>query len=274
MMQADNNTGGNKWEFFDSGFCTGKYNMEFDLNLVKRCLKENTSFLRFYRWEPYALSLGYNQNRFANELNINYSKCEAEGIDIVTRPTGGRAVLHSEELTYSVVFRSKRPIRELYRDISMAILSGLKQLHPALKDLSFTKETPDLLKLVKTGMYNLCFNTAVKNEINFKGKKLVGSAQRKFGDVVLQHGSILIGAYHKNIVNYLNLTGEERIKMNREIETKTTCLKEITGNEINYSEAASSVFNGFKDYFNINFKRINRVAELIEPRIKVEHILN
>lgn len=245
MEPSVNNTAKkSKWEFFDSGFCPGSYNMDFDLKLVSRCRKEGTSFLRFYRWNPYALSLGYNQNRFANEMNIDYSKCEAEGIDIVTRPTGGRAVLHSEELTYSVVFKSYLPVRDLYRDISLAILNGLKQLSPELKDLSFTKKTPDLLKLIKTGMYNLCFNSAVKYEINFKGKKLVGSAQRKFGNIVLQHGSILIGSHHKNIVNYLNLTGGERIKMKREIDNKTTCLNEITGRDVKYDEVATAVFNG------------------------------
>jgi lipoate-protein ligase A len=98
-------------------------------------------------------------------------------------------------------------VHELYKEISLAIINGLKLLGPEFEELAFTKNTPDLLKLMKTGMYNLCFNSAIKNEINYKGKKLVGSAQRKFGDIVLQHGSILIGDHHKSIVNYLNLSG-------------------------------------------------------------------
>lgn len=270
MVLSENN----KWEFIDSGFRSGTYNMDIDLKLVDRCRDEDTSFLRFYRWKPYALSLGYNQTRFANEININYPKCKAEGIDVVTRPTGGRAVLHAEELTYSVIFRSSRPVRDLYRDISFAILNGLKTLDPKLNELSFTKETPDLLKLIKTGMYNLCFNSAVKYEINHKGKKLVGSAQRKFGDIVLQHGSILIGGCHKEIVNYLNISGEERIKMLKEIEVKTTCLNSITGRDISCTETAEAVFNGFRSVFDINFKGINRVADFVEPRMQTQFILN
>ncbi|HEY3249545.1 MAG TPA: lipoate--protein ligase family protein [Ignavibacteria bacterium] len=256
------------WQFFDSGFRTGNHNMAFDLELVERCREDGTSFLRFYRWKPYALSLGYNQNKASNALYIDYKKCQAENIDVVTRPTGGRAVLHSEELTYSVVFKSQRQVHELYRDISLAILNGLKTLDPKLQKLSFTKDTPDILKLMKTGMYNLCFNSAIKNEINYKGKKLVGSAQRKFGNFVLQHGSILIGTHHKNIANYLNITAEHRLKMKKEIDDKTICLNEITGRSVGYEEVSNAVFSGFKETFNIEFKHINRVPDFVSERIE------
>lgn len=263
-----------KWEFLDTGVRSGVFNMELDMKLVERCKTEDTAFLRFYRWKPYAISLGYNQSRLSKEAYIDTNKIRSEGLDIVTRPTGGRAVLHSEELTYSVIFRSKKQIHELYKEISVAIVNGLRLLDPKLEKLSFTKDTPDLLKLIRTGMYNLCFNSAIKNEINFKGKKLVGSAQRKFGDIVLQHGSILIGSHHKNIVNYLNITGEERVKMMREIEVKTECLNNITGRNIDYKDAAEAVFNGFKTTFGLDFKSINRVAEFIEPRMKTPFIMN
>ena len=123
-------------------------------------------------------------------------------------------------------------------------------------------------------MYNLCFNSQVKNEINYKGKKLVGSAQRKFGNIVLQHGSILIGNHHKNIVNYLNITGEERIKMIREIDQKTECINNITGRKVEYAETAEAVFGGFKNTFGLNFASINRVAEFVEPRMKAPYIMN
>ncbi len=263
-----------KWEFTDTGYRSGVYNMELDMRLVDRCKAEDTAFLRFYRWKPYAISLGYNQTRLSKDSYIDTNKCYSEGLDIVTRPTGGRAVLHSEELTYSVIFRSHKQIRELYKDISFAILNGLKTLDPNLSLLSFTKEPPDLLKLIRTGMYNLCFNSAVKNEINYKGKKLVGSAQRKFGNIVLQHGSILIGSHHKNIVNYLNITGEERVKMMREIDEKTECINHITGRKVDYTDVAGAVFNGFRDTFGLDFKSINRVAEFVEPRMKTQFTMN
>jgi lipoyl(octanoyl) transferase len=263
------------WEFIDSGFQTARYNMDYDLMLVERCKNLNKSYLRFYRWKPNAISLGYNQNKAMNEITLNFNKCKADGIDIVQRPTGGRAVFHADELTYSVVFKSKRPVRDLYKDISMAILDGLKTIDPKLFELSFSKDTPDLFKLIKTGMYNLCFNSQVKYEINFHGKKLVGSAQRKYGDIVLQHGSILLGPKHKDIVNYLNISGEERVSMKKEIDEKTTSLGEITGRKISYNEVSNAVFNGFEKGFNIKFNKINRLPNFFpENRETSEKILN
>jgi lipoate-protein ligase A len=244
-----------RWQFIDSGFNTGKYNMDFDLELVERCRNENIFFLRFYRWRPYAVSLGYNQTKFIEGHKIDYEKCKEDGIDVVQRPTGGRAVLHSEELTYSVVMKSRKPTRLVYRDISIALLNGIKLIdrdNSELQKLSFTITTPDLLKLARTGMYNLCFNTAIKDEINYRGKKLVGSAQRKFGDAVLQHGSVLIGEHHKNILNYLSLTNERiREKIKREIEEKTICLNQILKREVTYEETANALYQGFEETFEI-----------------------
>ena len=102
-------------------------------------------------------------------------------------------------------------------------------------------------------MYNLCFNTSIKNEINCNGKKLVGSAQRKFGDIVLQHGSILIGEHHKNIVNYLLVDERLKERLRKEINEKTVCLNEIVGRELSYEETASALIKGFEKTLNINF---------------------
>jgi lipoate-protein ligase A len=246
---------GIRWKFIDTGFNTGRFNMGYDLKLVKKCAEEGISFVRLYRWKPYAISLGYNQSKFINGHKINTERCAEDGIDIVRRPTGGRAVLHSQELTYSVVLRSDKTISELYRNISLAILNGLKLLDNSnvfLQGLSFTKETPDLLKLANTGMYNLCFNTSIKNEINYRGKKLVGSAQRKFGDTVLQHGSVLIGTHHKNIVNYLFVDERVKDRLKKEIEEKTICLNEILERDVTYDEVSAALLKGFEHTFGIN----------------------
>ena len=267
-------SGNNRWEFFDSGFLTGQQNMDIDLRLVEQCRETGTAYLRFYRWKPYAISLGYNQNKASYDLYIDHNKCREDNIDIVTRPTGGRAVLHSEELTYSIVMKSKLPVHELYREISSAIIKGLGSLNKKMQGLSFTKETPDLAKLMKTGMYNLCFNSAIKNEINFGGRKLVGSAQRKFGEIVLQHGSILIGNHHKNIVNYLNINSSDRSKMLKELDAKTICLRDIAGEGLTYEDTAHAVFEGFKDTFKIEFKHISRVPGFVSERLESNFSFN
>ena len=244
------------WEFIDNGENTGKFNMDFDIELVERCRKENISFLRFYKWKPYSISLGYNQSKLLSGQRIDSKKCEIDGIDIVQRPTGGRAVLHSEELTYSYVTKTSKPVKTLYREISQALINGLKLIdeeNDALQNISLTVGTPDLLKLTKTGMYNLCFNTAIKDEINLNGKKLIGSAQRDFGDVVLQHGSILLGDHHKQIVNYLMVDEKVKMRLKKEIDEKTICLNEILNRTVTYEEAAAALIKGFKNTFNLEF---------------------
>lgn len=237
------------WEIIDTGENTGRYNMDYDLMLAERCRNENVSFIRFYRWNPYAISLGYNQSKLINGQKLDLDKCKSDGIDVVQRPTGGRAVLHSEELTYSVVTKSAKPVKVLYREISQALLDGLRLIDVSngqLQKLSLTVTTPDLLKLTKTGMYNLCFNTAIKDEINLEGKKLVGSAQRDFGDVVLQHGSILIDEHHKNIVNYLMVDDNVKTRLRAEIDKKTICLNEILNRKVSYEEIAQALIKGFQ----------------------------
>ena len=265
--------------FIDSGWQSGRYNMDYDLQLVERCKKENASFLRIYGWKPYAISLGYNQNKSPKDLPINYARCKEDGLDVVQRPTGGRAVLHSEELTYSVVFKSNKSGREIYRDISLALMEGLKMIEPGnkkLQELSFTKKNPDLLSLVKTGMYNVCFNASVTNEINLEGKKLVGSAQRKFGNIILQHGSILIGEHHKNIVKYLKIPDEKQaLRMIEELDEKTICLEQILNRKVTFEETGKAIFSGFEKAMGIKFTTINRLADLIAKRaLPVENILN
>ena len=93
--------------------------------------------------------------------------------------------------------------------------------------------------------------------MNLNGKKIVGSAQRKLGNVILQHGSILCGAYHKKIVDYLNVTDDVRKKMLNEISSTTIDLKSALNTEIDYAKLNLSILNGFKEHFNSDFEEID-----------------
>lgn len=256
----------NNWVFLDTGESTGKFNMEYDLELVNKCAQTDKSFFRLYRWKPYCISLGFNQHKSGREYELDYDKCKNDGIDIVTRPTGGRSVFHSEEITYSVVLKTKLSVHQLHKEISCALISGIQLIEPEnykLKKISFNNRMPDLFKLIKTGMYNFCFNTSVRYEVNYLGKKLIGSAQRKFGDVVLQHGSVLLGGHHKNIVDYFKLTNEARKIMRNELHFKTISLGEILQREVSYDEAADSLKTGFIQYFKLNEKKVIRKNEAV-----------
>lgn len=143
--------------------------------------------MRLYRWSPPAVSLGYFQDE--NEV-VDLAACFEAGIDVVRRPTGGRAVLHHHELTYSIIVPEAHPfidrggVMDAYRAISRGIVT-------AFNLLGITAAlTPE-----KKGQSGLapgsCFDTPSAYEIQVDGKKVVGSAQLRRDGIVLQHGAIL-----------------------------------------------------------------------------------
>lgn len=234
------------WEVILSGENSGKFNMEFDLELANTF--HTIPVLRLYRWKPYCISLGANQRM--DEINIQ--KASTDNIDVVKRPTGGRAILHSEELTYSVVFpiELNYSAKAIYNEINLALKEGLIFYNPILSQLELEHNQVDFKNFYKEDKSAICFAVSSKSEINFNGKKLVGSAQRKIGKVVLQHGSILCGDFHLNITDYLNLDEKRKEEIRNEISGTTIDLKSILNQEINYELLAEFIIQGFKKHFN------------------------
>ncbi|WP_219916524.1 lipoate--protein ligase family protein [Candidatus Thermokryptus mobilis] len=225
--------------------------MKFDEFLVDLFSKgEIPPVLRVYGWKPYAISIGYNQNIEIFDIE----KIKSFGFDIVRRPTGGRAILHAEELTYSVVMNSKgKSVIEIYNLISEAIVSGLNLLGV---EVELEISMPDFVKSYKDYRSIPCFAITSKYEVKYKGRKLVGSAQRRYGDVVLQHGSILIGDFHKKLPEFLKTDKVEIIEeIKGEIENKTICLNEILGRDVSFDEVADVLRSGFEMRFGAKFDK-------------------
>ncbi len=239
-----------KWYYINTGFRSGKFNMALDINLAKGC-KTDEAILRLYRWKPYCISLGANQDI----TSINVAKAINDNIDIVKRPTGGRAILHAEELTYSVVMPIyyNTSVRKIYSDINMALASGLKKYDRKLDFVELENLQPDFRNFYKEEKSTVCFAVPAKSELKFKGKKLAGSAQRKMGNVVLQHGSILCGDFHKNIINYLNISGKEKSAV-ISLLNSTADIYNITGRNVDYNLLGSSIVEGFGSYFKNDFE--------------------
>ena len=248
------------WKFLNSGVNSGKFNMDFDIFLAEN-LNHDTAILRLYRWNPYCISLGANQS--FDDINLNETNYNQ--IDVVKRPTGGKAILHSEELTYSVVhpITQNTSSKNLYNDINIALRKGLINFDPRLSEIDLEHSQPDFKEFYKSEISTICFAVSAKSELNFSGKKLVGSAQRKMGNVILQHGSILCGAYHKNIVKYLNFDVDKQNKMFNEISETTIDLKSILETVIDYNKLNLSILNGFKQHFNSDFEEIDQTALLV-----------
>lgn len=219
-----------KFEFIDTGENNGIYNMKYDLQLVDNAGENNIPVFRVYQWKPYAISLGYNQS----DDGIDIERCKSEGIDIVRRPTGGRAVYHSEELTYSVVMKvTDMSISETYRFISNKLINALGDYDINIKSvLNFEKNKLDFSKHYAKDISFACFSSSALNEVKANGKKLIGSAQRRFGDILLQHGSIILDNKHKDIILYIK-NNSLRLKLQNILDRETTSLNELTGSQVN-----------------------------------------
>ena len=178
------------------GAAPGTVNMDRDRELLAAHRPGDDPVLRLYRWSPPALSLGYNQD----QESFDRDAARAAGLDLVRRPTGGRAILHADELTYAVIGSSPGPVfgdslHDVYMTINRALVAFLRELG-APAEISDGEP-----RAAARG--NLCFRSAGRYEISVGGRKLVGSAQRRTRGCFLQHGSILAGPGHLDLPRYL-----------------------------------------------------------------------
>lgn len=242
-----------EWQFINTGYHNGEFNMQFDIDLAEKLLQGKIPpTLRVYGWKPWTVSLGYNQN----ENDINVQKCHEYGFDIVRRPTGGRAILHANELTYSVVMPAEdKSIVEVYSAISKALVAGLKKI---CAEIDYEKSQPNFQQFYREQESIPCFSRSARYEVQVKGRKLVGSAQRRissphYPEVVLQHGSILLGDEHKLLAEVLNVQNDIRAKIIQDMEHKTITLSAAAKKRVTFAESANAVKTGFEEMFGVTF---------------------
>lgn len=217
-------------KYVDFEINSGKNNMQIDNDLldfaIKNQLKEPT--FRLYGWSPACVSLGRNQN----DEFIDKAFLKSKNIDIVKRLTGGRAILHNKELTYSYIckvssLQNGESVVNSYKEISQLLIKGLEKL--GIK-LTFGETKPHT-------KFDYCMSISTGADLCYEGKKLIGSAQFRKEGYILQHGSILFD-YDKNLIEKL---------FNEKIDPDSiTCISEINP-DITYDEvkaALISTFNG------------------------------
>lgn len=180
-MPPDSPSPPTPWRLIDTPPAPGAWNMAVDEALADSVRAGGPPVLRVYRWAPACLSLGRNQP------TDGYDRGEIarRGLDVVRRPTGGRAVLHHRELTYSAALpeRLLGSPREAYAAINRALVAALRTLgvDAALQPAGSRAPLPSLAP---------CFEHPVEGEVTARGAKLVGSAQRRERGILLQHGSL------------------------------------------------------------------------------------
>ena len=221
-------------------------------------LTSNEPVIRFYRWNPPALSLGYFQN--IKDINIPY--CKSQNIDIVRRITGGKTVLHDKELTYSIIIDETlmpKSIIDSYKLISKGILSALKQLNlnPEMNETVTSKQSSAI-----------CFNEPSYYEITVNNKKIVGSAQTRKNKKLLQHGSILIDLDYNKLVSTFNIKNkEETIKKTKE---RVTSINNELKKEISYNILKNALIKGFQDNLKIKLEEDQLTKEELALANKLE----
>lgn len=240
------------WRLINTGLNSGKFNMDLDESLARTFDPgAHTPILRLYGWRPYAISLGFNQK----EDDFDAAKIAASGYDIVRRPTGGRAIFHAHELTYSVVTPvGETGPREIYHSINKALLRGLSFMKI---DAELTAENADFRDHYQSAGSIPCFSSSAKHEIHYRGKKLIGSAQRRFGKTILQHGSFLLGTEHRRLISFLKegLPGEKE-PVGEPFESKSTEAELILGRDVSFDEAAEYIVKGFQAEFGVTWENI------------------
>lgn len=203
--------------------------------------------LRLYAWSPPCLSLGYGQRA----ADVDFARAEAFGWDVVRRPTGGRAILHTDELTYCLALPAGHELAagnivDSYRRISAALVAGLQKLG-ADPQAERHEGQLDTIGAV-------CFETPSHYEITVNGRKLVGSAQvRRYGGV-LQHGSLpLYGDLGRicDVLAYQDETEREAAKV--QLYARALTLADALDRRITWNEAAGAVIAGFAETFGVHF---------------------
>lgn len=191
----------NVWRFIDSGPGAGPWNLALD-EAIFQSVRSGASppTLRLYRWSAPALSIGYSQDR---DRDVDREACRARGIAVIRRITGGRAVLHDAEVTYSVAAPAGLPgfgagLDEAYRMVAAGLIAGLRLL-----GLSVAVPSPGPRDPLRPHRHAACFAATARHEIAVAGRKLVGSAQRREGGAFLQHGSILLESHAELLVRVL-----------------------------------------------------------------------
>lgn len=234
-----------KWRVLISGKLSPAENMAIDEALFSEVISGNSlPVLRFYDWEPASVSIGYNQ---IAEKEVDFAALEKFGFGFVRRPTGGRMVLHQDEVTYSVIAPAKGRFRgsvtSSYSEISKALAVGLGKL-----DIHTDFERGVLNSEGQREHVNPCFNSVSKYELTYQGKKIVGSAQVRKEDCILQHGSILLNSDQNQIASLLpEIDDDRRKKIQNLMKKKTTAINLILSESVTFSDIVQNLLAGFKD---------------------------
>ncbi|MEH7383133.1 biotin/lipoate A/B protein ligase family protein [Bacillus sp. JJ1533] len=267
------------WRFIDSGHCSPEFNMALDEALLEwNSEGKIPPTVRFYGWNPATLSIGYFQKV---DREIDLEAVKKSGLGFVRRPTGGRGVLHDQELTYSVIVSEDHPempktVTEAYRVISEGVLQGFRKL--GLDAYFAVPKTAEEREGLKNPRSAVCFDAPSWYELVVEGRKVAGSAQTRQKGVILQHGSILLDIDEEKLFDLFKYPSERvKERMQRNFKNKAVAINALREIPVTIEEAKQAFKKGFEEGLNIVLEpyqltdeELNYVNAIADSRYKTD----
>jgi lipoyl(octanoyl) transferase len=239
------------WRLLITPPAHGAWNMAVDESILEHIGRgESVPTLRLYAWNPPCLSLGHAQP--FSDVDIN--RLKQRGWEVVRRATGGRAILHTDELTYAVIAPSSEPrvegsVLESYNRLAQALLLAVKNLEIPVE----VKEGVTQDGILRNNP--VCFEVPSTYEITVNGKKLIGSAQARKKEGVLQHGSLPLTGDLTRICQALVFEDESaRVEASRRLLERATTVESALGVGISWEKAAQAFVHAFEAQLGLSFE--------------------
>ena len=232
---------------------TGHESMFLDEALAVRVAEGHSPpAIRIYAWPCIALSLGRLQK---TAPLLDERRCEAEGIEIVRRPTGGTAIRHNVgDVTYSVIAPEGEPplsrdVLESYAIVNRALVTGLESLGLRAGTRNPAPIWPE------TGINFGCFESPGLHEIYWAGRKIAAGAQRRTAGVILQQGTIPLSETGANIAELLSLEPGQRERLRRDLTDRTGALARALDTIPTIEDISAALANGFRRSWDIELQQ-------------------
>ncbi|MCJ7695432.1 MAG: lipoate--protein ligase family protein [Anaerolineaceae bacterium] len=237
------------WRLLKMPPAQGAWNMAVDESILHGIyIGDSLPTLRLYSWSPPCFSLGYAQPY----SDVNEEFLTTAGWQLVRRPTGGRAILHTDELTYAVIGPNDEPrlaggVLESYSRLASALLQALILLGlPAESKETYIKQSQS------NNQNPVCFEVPSNYEITVNEKKLIGSAQARRKEGILQHGSLPLTGDITRILSALFYENDEaQMASASRLLTRATTVERELGYSITWEKAASAVIQAFETVLNL-----------------------
>ena len=250
-----------RWRLIRDEACTGRRNMAVDEAIARLVGRgEAPPTLRVYRWAPPCVSLGY----FQRYEEVNLKECQKRGLDVVRRPTGGRAVVHHHEVTYSVCLGTTdvpESVVQSYVYLSRGLLEAYRHLGadatlaPGRRHASSSAA---------------CFDIPSVQELLVNGKKAVGSAQVRKWEALLQHGSLPLKFDAEEVSSVLTHDAEAAARLRRVLSARATDLEEALGRVPEPGEVEEALRVGFEKGLGIElvYGELSKAEEELSLRLE------